>query len=197
MALEISIDVCQSINCKSLVVSHTTGNYSEDNPTGLGSPNEPLSDLISATLTLFFPATDETFSIDVLTEISEEEDIIITSQMIGLEYDITLPDVEIDISLDLVFEDDEDVQTNYSTVVKKLLYCNFECFVFNKLATMSIQEPDCCSDTNKDSIKEVIKLWAYLKSLERSAQCGGLYRYNDIMVIINKVQGVRDCNCNS
>jgi hypothetical protein len=201
MALELNIDVCQTQDCKTLTVTDITGNYDPDNITGYGPENEELADLIAAVLTVTIKATasteEESFTFDVLDEITNQEEITITSDMLGYGFDESIPDGILVFTLEETFEDpDTEAQTNYSTSVDKLLYCNFECFVKNKIANLAILEPECCSGNSKDSIQEVLKMWAYLKSLEHSAACGNLNKYTDVMAIVSKVQGVNDCNCN-
>ncbi len=191
MALQLSANICQSVDCKSLQFTETTRAYdATTNPTGWGTPNIDLSDAVTATLTVTSEDMPEDSVFDLLAEgfPTDDEDLIFT--MSNEDLNFGLANTITDGSYNFLYEVTTDSQS-YSVSVDVLIYCNVKCAVYNMLANLQVK----CHDCHVEDVKEALLAWTYLQSLIHAALCGDKSRFEKILKILNKITINQDCGC--
>lgn len=195
MALELSINICQSRDCTGLEFTETTGAYNAtSNTTGWGAPNADLGDVVTATLTI---SGDEMSSDSVFDMVAEgfptdDSDVIFDISNADLSFGAASP------ITDGVYEflyEITTATTSYEVSVVKLFYCNIQCQVNSMLADLQVSDPDCNDCTKEESSKEALLAWTYLQSLKHAAECGDESRFTKILKILRKIVLNQDCNC--
>ncbi len=195
MAVQLKFEVCESKDCRSLVFSETTGEYSSSNTTGWGSPNKETSDAETAVLTVTTPS-DSDYTFDLFAEspswpsVDDNQEFSIDVTDIGgstgskLEDGLYLFKYQVTRTTATTF--------NYSQQIQQLFYCSARCCVDSMFADLDF-ECDCCAE----DINRALKAKAMLYSLELAAGAGHVNQFADLLDIIRKLCNNSNCNsCN-
>jgi len=194
MALQLSANVCQSADCKTLQFSETTREYNAlTNITGWGTPNIDIGDVITATLSISGDNITTPIVFDLLTEgfPTIDENVIFEIANIDLLFGESSP-IQ-DGFYTFLYEITTSTES-YNVSVDKLLYCVIECRVNSMLANLQISDPDCHNCKNEKT-KQALLAWTYLQSLKLAARCGDRTRFLKILKILNKITINQDCGC--
>jgi hypothetical protein len=184
----LSFDICIASSCQSLQFSETTGEYSENNATGYGPPNESTNDATAATLVVTTPALSSyTFNLFTQTPSwpTTDEDQLYYIYPIDLSQG---NDKFLDGLYKFVYTVTTET-TSYTTTIYKLFYCNIECCIEQMFAL--ITDPSC--DCQADAIAAASKAFTLLEALKRQAKCGKVAQFNTTMTILTKL--CRNTNC--
>lgn len=187
MALELSYQVCLQECCKEIQLTDITYDYSPDNLGGWGAPNDDRGSVVEATLLLTDPnGTD--YSIDITTEVQNDEVIVITSDEIGLSAGVDIP------SGVYYFTISVDTGTITTFDCTKLFYC-IEAKAINKLIG-EFDPCDICKCEQGDELQDILDIWTYFLVLQNAACCGKIDKFNELLEIINQLLGSNPCsNC--
>lgn len=188
MAVALDFEICQASNCKSLIFTETTGAYSTQNTGGWNAPNELISSVTDAILSVTTPG-GLTFDFDVL---AQTPSFPTTDEL--LKYYITGTELGMVNSAltDGLYKFTYTVTTStttYTKIIYQLLYCNVKCCVASMLA--KITDPDC--DCQSDIIASASRAITLLDSLIYAAKCGNRTAFTNLLTILNKI--CRNQNC--
>lgn len=195
MAVQLSFEVCQSLDCRSLVFTETTGEYSSSNITGWGSPNKLTSDAETAVLIVTTPSgADYTFNLftesPAFPTSDDEREFVIDTTDIGGTTGSRIPNglylfrYSVTRTTATAF--------SYSQQIQQLFYCTARCCVNSMFADLDF-ECDCC----EEEIDRALKAKAMLYSLELAAGAGHIDKFNNLLDILTKLCNNTNCNsCN-
>jgi hypothetical protein len=182
--VQLSLHICQSSNCKQLIISETTGEYDVvTNPGGWGAPNTPLlANVVDAILDITAPdGTTYTFEDSDLgpnfpfpDPTGLEEMVFNYNGSIVGNYtnptNITaFPDGIYYIKYTIKYMKGA-VEYSIFTNQNVLLTCQTRCCV-DKLFHMASQTKEC-ADCDSNLLNKALEAEAYLKSAEYAAGCG-------------------------
>lgn len=192
MSLQIKFDLCVINNCTQLRFSENTGFYNISNKTGWGTPNQQLTDTISATLVITNP-TGASYTIDLFAT------TLFPTDTYGLYYDIPLssigsPTTITDGKWKFVYTVIDSKANTATTTIYKYFYCNSACCVTEMLANIDLT-CDCCKES--DSYKDYELAWIQLESLKKAAACGDETNFEAIKKVVDKLcknNGCKICN---
>lgn len=185
MALQLGLHICQSTNCKQLIISETTGIYDANtNPGGWGAPNLPaLANVTDAIIDITAPdGTTYSFALADIgavnfpfpDETGQDEFVLNYNGSIVGNYTnptgiVSFPDGYYSIKYSIVYMKGVTPVT-ISTNQSILLTCQARCCV-DKMFHAASQTKEC-ADCDNNLLNKALEAEAYLKSAEYAAGCG-------------------------
>jgi hypothetical protein len=187
--LKISLTTC---DCSNLIFNELTGTYSVSNPTGWGTPNDPLNDAISGTLVIQPPSgAAYTFNVFLNT-------FPTTASLYNYTISYTslgLPNGLIDglyTATYTVVTNVSSVLTTYTVTNSFLITCNLECCINTMLLDIDDFECDC----NKHKKDKYLLALSILQGIKGAKECGDINTANNLITIGNKLCNNLNCtNC--
>lgn len=187
MALQLSLHICQSTNCKQLKISETTGIYDVNtNPGGWdGGPNIPLSANVTNAFIVITAPDGVIYSFDRTTVGSPTFPFPDPTGLLELPFEytnagivvaatntatpISFPDGFYAVTYEIEFLNNGAKQSSF-TNQSILLTCQARCCV-DKLFHAASQTKEC-ADCDNNLLNKALEAEAYLKSAEYAAACG-------------------------
>lgn len=176
----------ENTNSKSFNFTELTGQFSTNNLTGWGSPNEEISNIDSVKLKILMPNEENFIEIDLSDMFPSADSSIvktITNTDVGLSSTDSLPDGTWYFEYIVVMSDSTITSTNYF-----FFYAGVACCLNNKIKDFDLCVViDLC---NNKEIKNTFTMVYLLKAAEFSAECGNKNKANSILNIIENF-----CSC--
>lgn len=180
MALSLNYSICVINNCTELRFCETTGIYSTSNLTGYGVPNDAVSDMVSAVLTITNPG-GTSYNIDLFAT------GLFPSDNTSISYDIPLSGMGSPVSITdgkwtFVYTVVSGAAVTYTKTIFKYTVCNSECCVTKMQPTL-----DTCDSCIKTDNTTYLTAWSFLESLKKAASCGDEANFTAIKKIVDKL----------
>lgn len=180
-SLQPNISVCQTKNCKNIVLTETTGEYNATTNTGGWSSPETSSNPDSSNVTrtvidITVPSgTTYTFDTDEVApgiipfpDPTGTEEFVLLSSQLGKSTDEKLDDGEYTITL--TFYGDISTNTYTETVTKKFIFtCQTRCCADSLFHDAAQSD---CTDCKKPKIDKALEVESLLKQIDYAASCG-------------------------
>jgi hypothetical protein len=198
--LETSLDICLVCHEDSLkirIIDYTGTYESTLNPTGFGSPNYTVNDIISKTLVIILPNGDS-HSVDITSLLPNltGEDILLTytdvTGLSGEEY--VFEDGTYNFVYTLTFGEGEAEETVVFETTK-FFYNTIQCAIMAELAKLPIPITKCCQ-ADKDTLNFWFTAFTYLKSLQLLICESKLEEAEDILSMLQEYVKASNCGCN-
>lgn len=188
MALELSYQICQQECCKQIQITDITYQYSADNLTGWGVPNDTRASVTAASLIITYSGVD--YTIDITTEVQNDTVITITSSQVGQGADAEIVSGEYSFTITVTANG-----TDYTFDETKLFYCTEE-KAFSKLLGEFNPNGCGCGCSEEEGLHNILDIWTYLMVLKDAACCGKTDKFTELLEIINRLLGDNPCsNC--
>lgn len=180
MSLVTHFNICQSVDCRTLVFTETTGVYGvSSNPTGYGTPNPSFDTATAATLVITAPGGAE-YTIDLFTEGFPTNNPLtqfaITADLIG-----GIPNAPIPDGIYTFLYTEVNGSTYLQTVVQAFT-CQVECCVYSMFKDLDIT----CDCAQEQKLK-ALDAFMLLKGLQTSCNCGNVANFNNDLAVLQKL----------
>lgn len=190
MALQLDFTTSQGEDCTEFVLTDTTGTYSAlTNPTGFGTPNPTVADIVTCTATITDPNGNT------------EDDIPCTLPSVGTQTQFdssnlgslaTSGDITEGVWTILY----EMVDTNsrvYSVTKSFLFYCSTQCCLDKAIADMEVTTT--CTDCSAEKINTLTEIDALLKGAVYAAECNKPKKAQKMLDAAKFLCSQRKCSC--
>jgi hypothetical protein len=189
--VSLDFQICISNCCNNLTITDLTYLYSVDNTGGWGAPNTELADIVSATINVITPSNDS-YTIDILTEIQAQSQITIDPLQIGMVDVIEDGVYRFYININIGTEESPEYVSYEET---KLFYCNIGKEVHKMIGNFNLD--GCCKPCAKNNpYDKMLLTWSYFLTLQNAACCGKIDTFNKLLTTLNKLVSYKPCkNC--
>tara|TARA_R110000764_G_scaffold7809_2_gene27107 strand:- start:239 stop:805 length:567 start_codon:yes stop_codon:yes gene_type:complete len=186
MAVELKYSVCEEPNCKAINFRELTGPYDvTDNPGGWGTPNEELTDAVTATLIMTNPSGVTYPSYDVLALGFPKEDSFVSKEIQASDIDASLTTF-VDGFWSITYTVTTGT-TTYAQTKTFFFYCNIKKEVCKLIAELRLSDCTC----NSEKVVRACQMHAYLMALGYAVGLGDTVSANELYATL---QNLIDCS---
>lgn len=194
--LEIKFNVSTNCDCTGLSFSDATGDYDvTDNPTGWGTPNPEIIDIVSSIVTITSIDGITTYDIDLLTLTPDSDGIYtIPYTLFGGITGDKVPDGVYNIEWNI--ETGVGDVTMFTHSCELFNICNTTCIVSNMIAGVASSSigPSACGSYNFSAgASNALLAFTYLQALKHAACCNRKDKLEEIMALIEAISNINPC----
>jgi len=206
-SLQINFSLCQTNNCRNILLRETTGEYeATTNPSGYSDPesatNPDSANITRTVIDITVPnGTTYTFDSDELVlgtipfpDPTGEEEMVIEETDLGKSSEEKLDDGEYTLTVTMYGTINADVDTFIETVTKKyILTCQTRCCVDGLFHDVAQSD---CGDCKKPKLDKALEAEALLKQVEFASSCGKINMAKKFLAKAQWICNTSNClNC--
>lgn len=191
MALQLNFTTSQGEDCSSFVLTDTTGTYSAlTNPTGFGTPNPTVADIVTCTATITDPDGNTISNVSCTLPSVGTETEFNSSNLgaLGSTGDLT------EGVWTIVYRMVDSSDNQYSVTKSILFYCSTQCCLDQAIANMEATTD--CSSCIVEKVDTLSTIDALLKGAINAADCNKPKKAQKMLDTAAFLCSQRKCSCN-